>query len=89
MKGKRHTTEQKIRILRKADDGKSIVHQPEPTTNTPLGPVFGTRSEKNSNYFREPVIDATKRATFQPAISDGAPYEQQVVYEVSFVITRD
>ena len=42
MKGKRHTTEQKIRILRAADDGKSIVHQPKP--KTPLGPVFGTRS---------------------------------------------
>jgi hypothetical protein len=25
MKGKRHTTEQKIRILREADGGKSIV----------------------------------------------------------------
>ncbi len=25
MKGKRHTTEQKIRILREADSGKSIV----------------------------------------------------------------
>ena len=45
MKGKRHTTEQKIRILRAAEDGKSIVHQPEPKTNTPLGPFFGTRSD--------------------------------------------
>ena len=44
MKGKRHTTEQKIRILRAADGGKSIAHQPEPKTNTPPSPVFGTRS---------------------------------------------
>ena len=44
MKGKRYTTEDKIRILRAANYGKSIVHQPEPKTNTPLGPVFGTRS---------------------------------------------
>ena len=44
MQGKRHTTEPKIRILREADGGKSILHQPEPKTNTPPGPVFGTRS---------------------------------------------
>ena len=41
MKGKRHTTEQKIRILRAADGGKSIVHQPKPKTNTPPGSAFG------------------------------------------------
>ena len=44
MKGKRHTTEQKIRILRSADGGKSIVHQPKPKTNIASGQVFGTRS---------------------------------------------
>ena len=44
MKGKRHTTEQKLRILREADGGEIIVHQPKPKTNTPSGPVFGTRS---------------------------------------------
>ena len=44
MKGKRHTTEDKIRILRAADGGKSIVHQPKPKTNIASGPVFGTRS---------------------------------------------
>jgi len=43
MKGKRHTAEQKIRRLREADGGEIIVHQPKPKTNTPLGPVFGTR----------------------------------------------
>ena len=45
MKGKRHTTEHKIHILREADGGEIIVHQPKPKTNTPPGPVFGTRSE--------------------------------------------
>ena len=35
MKGKRHTTEQKIRILREADGGKSIVEVSKKHNNTP------------------------------------------------------
>ena len=41
MKGKSHTTEQKIRILREVDGGEIIVHQPKPKTDTPPSLVFG------------------------------------------------
>ena len=42
MKGKSHTTEQKIRILRAADGGKRITSTQRPTLH--LSQVFGTRS---------------------------------------------
>jgi TonB family protein len=46
-------------------------------------------AQTNGHYFQSSVLDAIKRATFKPAVIDGAPVEQQLVYEVSFVINKD
>ena len=46
-------------------------------------------ADKNGYAFKSPVLDAIKKATFHPAMIDGVPVEQQLVYEVSFVINKD
>ena len=43
-------------------------------------------AETNGAYFHEAVLDAVKKARFQPTIIDGHPVEQQVSYVIYFVI---
>jgi protein TonB len=47
---------------------------------------FKVLKEENVNFFRDAVFDSISSAKFHPAVVDGSPVEQQLVYEISFVI---